>query len=158
MLDKQREINETLSNESDLRSTDLQQQLHELKEHNNGLVKAKDKAFKNAQCQQEAVENYSQIVNKLEQERIELLKELQNTRTELQMLQNEKMYMETRSSESDEGESTNGRKDSTDLKGKASSSIEQKVSSSKTENANRKHRLKIARIIQEGFQKLKEKK
>lgn len=159
MYERQRQINESLCNESDQRTHELQKQLDDLKEQNAALLKTKDKVVVSAFRHQAASDSYRLTVKKLEHENNHLRKELKELRVKL----NEKSEAakETRrsaDSNSDGDESVSERKDSKQ-KGNTELSTEQNSSSSGSDQfSNRRHRLRLCRVIQEGFQKLRDKK
>lgn len=158
LLEKEREINENLSNESDLRSAELQKHLQDLTEQNSLLNKWKTENANNGQLLQELTENYRLTVNKLEIEKLEIHKELQKTRTDLNLMENERKYLEIpdNDDEDDSRKVDETKAQVPEQSAKADSSTDESNQSKKlTRHANPGYRARLSRMIQEGLQKFR---
>lgn len=162
LLEKERQINEKLSNESDLQTAELQKQLKDITEKNIALSKWKNENENNGRLLQDLTENHRITVNKLEIDKLHLHKELQKTREELHILQNA-----TRNSGSpEEGRDS---KDQTECDGPSGASAEQMEEENSDEEipkqdkkagryGNLGYRAKLSKMIQNGMHKIRKNK
>jgi len=174
MLEREREINEKLSNESDMNMAELQKRLSEMNEVNSVLSKSREDAFEQVNSHQEVMEDYKQTVSEFELEILQKHKELTEARSELLLLRNERRYLDT-SIDSDEtdqevflggkpaGEKKPGgsgekrRENSASDSSKSRKDCEGEPSGTRY-YGNQRYRMVLANLIWEGFKKIKDDK